>query len=145
MNDDDEEFASGPPQLDGMTLDEIHERFRVGTIREPIDRLKEAESYWSFGSPSPVRFDRRRPAFSYGFGAQLDPRATLLKRRFDFPDLNRTGWAIIFQNSPPPGEQCEWFLGWVPPEREGEADTWIAHLNAEIAARFREAAARAKP
>jgi hypothetical protein len=67
----------------------------------------------------------------------------MYKRWFDFPDLGKKGWAIILRvwdadsNPTYPGVY-EKFPGWVPPEREEEADQWITFLNAEIRARIRE-------
>ncbi len=86
---------------------------------------------------------KRQCAFNIGWTFGLWPESRLYKRWFDFPDLGKKGWAIIFRvwdadsNPKYPGVY-EKFPGWVPPEREEEADQWITFLNAEIQDRIRE-------
>ena len=122
---DDNELPTSPPE--GITPDRIRTWLKLRPA--PLAGIRETTNERTFdGSP---RFDKRRPQFSTGFWTGLDERARFLKRWFDFPDLGKRGWSIIFQDFPPPGPDCEWFLGWVPPEREAEADGWIAFMNAE--------------
>jgi hypothetical protein len=44
----------------------------------------------------------------------------------------QSGWAVVFHTS---GDPDRYLAGWVPREREAEADKWIEFLNAEIANR----------
>lgn len=74
-----------------------------------------------------------------GWHTDLLAESRFFKQWFDFPDINACGWAIIFRHlepKPGPGPHSEYFAGWVPPEREADADRWIAFLNSEIQARL---------
>jgi hypothetical protein len=89
------------------------------------------------GEAPAVHIDKRPPYYSDGFEHRLEPSAHFYKRRFDFADLNKAGWAIVFQTLPPDEDStsertAEYFAAWVPPDREADADRWIAFLNAEI-------------
>lgn len=102
-------------------------------IMDPIDRLHETGDAWGFGQS--LRIDRRWAKYSDGFNWDLRPESHFYKRRFDFPDMGTKGCAIIFQAFPPidpPAQRSEYFAGWVPLDREADADQWIAFLNAEI-------------
>jgi hypothetical protein len=72
----------------------------------------------------------------------MEPQQTIPEPRFykQFFDVDGTrGFAAIFRAvDPPPSPtySAEYFVGWVPPEREGELDIWIAFLNKEIANRL---------
>ncbi|MBP6842766.1 MAG: hypothetical protein KA201_03455 [Kofleriaceae bacterium] len=87
---------------------------------------------------------KSEPSYDIGYSFALWPESRMYKRWFDFPDLGKKGWAIILRvwdagsNERNPGVY-EKFPGWVPPEREQEADLWIAFFNQEIRARLREA------
>jgi len=133
---DDGKWPSGPDE--GMTDDQLRQRMATHHER-PLLGIQENEDHrWFDGNP---RFEKRSPTYGVGWWFHMDERARFLKRWFDFPDLGKRGWAIIFQDFPPPGPDCEWFLGWVPPEREAEADGWIAFMNAETQRLLREDAA----
>lgn len=135
MTDDDD--LPPPSPTEGVTPERIRTWLELRPA--PLTGIHETEHERTFdGSP---RFDKRWPHYRAGFGRDLDERARFLKRWFDFPDLGKRGWAIIFQNYPPPGPSCELFLGWVPHEREAEADGWISFMNAETARLLRESAA----
>lgn len=105
--------------------------------REPVV-LGENDGAWYLGTLS---ISKHRPGYSDGWGHDLRPDSRFYKRWFDFPDLGKRGWAIIFRVFEPTGDvaqKYEYFPGWV--EREAEADEWIAFLNDQIQARLREAA-----
>lgn len=108
----------------------------------PIDGLRCGSAYWVLGLIGVVGKDS--PRYTNGFHMELWPESRLYKRWFDFPDLGKKGWAIILRvwdadsNPRYPGGIYDQFPGWVPPEREKEADHWIAFLNQEIRARLIE-------
>jgi len=132
---DDDAWPSWPAE--GMTLERIH--WWVEHEPTPISGLREDDDYRYFGrGPG---FHKRWPHYRLGWSCHLADGACFLKRPFDFPDLGKRGWAMIFQNFQPPGEDCEILLGWVPPEREREVDDWIAFMNAETQRLLRDDAA----
>lgn len=100
---------------------------------------EDADKWWldAFG------IAKHEPRYDIGYSFALWPESRMYKRWFDFPDLGKKGWAIILRvwdagsNDRNPGVY-EKFPGWAPPEREKEADHWIAFLNQEIRARLRE-------
>lgn len=107
----------------------------------PIDGFDEDEQKWWLNSFS---IFKREPSYGAGYTFTLWPESRMYKRWFDFPDVGKKGWAIILRvwdvgsNDRHPGLLYEKFPGWVPPEREKEADHWIAFLNQEIRARLIE-------
>lgn len=120
------------------------ERLRLGLwmLSTPIDGISDDEESWSLDHL--FQISKRKPEFRTGYVSDLAPESRLYKRWFDFPDLGIKGWAIIFRRWDPGSNPrypsgAESFRGWVPPEREKEADHWIAFLNLEIRARLREA------
>lgn len=145
MIDDDDLFGDLPPHdpnADDSVTDSVlrpigdWDRGFLG----PIEGFKEYPDEWFLGF---VGISKTRPEHRHGFGGHLFPESRFYKRWFDLPDLGRKGWLIIFRiwdrhsNPQHPG-LYETFPGWVPPEREQEADHWIAFLNQEIRARLRE-------
>ncbi len=155
-------------------------RDRVGS-EAPIIRLFEDKDglHWSFFNGDQwmgrdiggsLKINRRWASFRSGYTYSLRPESHFYKRWFEFPDLGKRGWAIIFQAFDPAkapeavtldeaqcddysdddnitrlnfinsGRRAEFIAGWVPPEDEAKADEWIAFLNAEIQARVREEA-----
>ena len=111
--------------------------------RVPLARLEQNDDAWMLGT---LGIDKHQPVYSDGWGHGLHPESRFYKRWFEFPDIGARGWAIILRIWDPVGEptgRYETFPGWVPPERAAEADAWIAFLNDQIKARFREAADRA--
>lgn len=94
--------------------------------------LEDYKTEWSLGTFS---ISKLRPTYGIGWTLPLQPASRLYKRWFEFHDLAVRGWAIIFRIADPVGEptgKFEVFVGWVPPERERDADRWIAFLNAQI-------------
>lgn len=121
-----------------MTEAVTDDRLRVllGIHRAPVERVEDTGDSWALG-PS-VRIHKRFATFSTGFGYDLLPWSRFYRRPFDFPDLGKRGSVIVFQFFPPgllPWPTAEYFAGWVPPEREADADRWVAFLNDEIRAR----------
>lgn len=106
----------------------------------PLDGFRETPNAWLLDSFGILKSE---PRYDIGWLFWLRPESRLYKRWFDFPDLEKKGWAIILRvwdadsNPENPGVY-EKFPGWVPPERENEADQWITFLNAEIHARLLE-------
>jgi len=124
--------------LTGITDDVIRSLLRT-TRSRPLEGLHENADSWRLGTFGILK---HQPCWNNGWTFDLLPEARFYKRWFELPDLGAKGWAIIFRIFDPAGEPTknyEQFPGWVPPEREREADQWIALLNAEIRARLREA------
>lgn len=124
------------------TDDNIRTLLGVSRSR-PIAQLKETDDQWKLDTFSILKYGAQ---FSNGWGHSLRPESRFYKRWFEFPDIGARGWAIIFRVFDPVGEpqaKYEYFPGWVPPEREAEADEWISFLNARIKDRLREAAEKA--
>jgi hypothetical protein len=104
------------------------------TRSEPLTELAFSDGWWRFRTFSVATF---RPVYSNGWTFSLKPESRFYKRWFDFPELGLRGWAIIFD----PGWTDELFPGWVPPEREHDADRWIEFLNALVRDHFERIAA----
>lgn len=116
-------------------------RASLRTVRDtPLKGFSEDPYAWHLDS---FGIYKQKCAYNIGWAFALWPESRIYKRWFDFPDLGMKGWAIILRvwdadsNPKSPGVY-EKFPGWVPPEREGEADQWITFLNAEIRDRIRE-------
>lgn len=106
----------------------------------PIEGFRDDSESWHLGW---IGISKTSARHDHGFGAVLCPEARFYKRWFDFAGRGPTGWAIIFRlwdrsASPSHRGLYETPAGWVPPEREQEADHWIAFLNQEIRARLLE-------
>lgn len=118
-----------------MTLldDEAVRARAVSDRGHPLTELRESETQWHLFTFSILKRDA---AWNNGFSFGLLPGAHLYKRWFDAPDQGINGWAIIFRIAEPgqfpEGELHERMAGWVPPEREADADRWIAFLNERI-------------
>jgi hypothetical protein len=110
------------------TLEDL--RVAVSTDRPLVD-LEERETKWVLGG---ISISRNHPWFSYGYKASLRHDSHFRKQRFSFPELKRTGWAIIFRawEKGDEGRPEEFFAGWVPEERESDAIRWIKFLNQEL-------------
>lgn len=94
-------------------------------------KIKDAEYEWFLGTFS---VHKRLPQYRIGYSFDLAPESHLFRRWFERPDLGVKGWAIVFHARNPAGEIL---VGWVPPERQDEADAWIEFLNSEIRDRLR--------
>jgi hypothetical protein len=119
--------------------DDVIKLLLGGGRRHAIAQLKENDDAWMLGT---FGIKKHSAGYTDGWGHSLRPESRFYKRWFEFPEIGARGWAIIFRIFDPVGEsedRCESFPGWVPPDREAEADRWIEFLNAEIAARLREA------
>src|SRR5689334_3717585 len=119
----------------GVTDDVIRVLLR-GSCSAPLNDLEETSDAWHLFTFSILK---HQPSFNNGWTWALRPESRFYKRWFDFPEMGMRGWAIIFRIFDPVGEPdqvYEHFPGWVPQERESDADRWIDFLNAEIRARF---------
>ncbi len=119
-------------------------RLYMDPPEKPLTGLKDTGDAWGLAG-GPCWINKRRASYSDGYHHNLRPESHFYKRAFHFPDLDARGLAIVFRLIDPvdPNRLSEYFSGWVPPEREAEADQWIAFLNGEIKARLREAAEKA--
>jgi hypothetical protein len=143
-DDDDDIFRDLPPHdpnVDRAVTDESLRPSVAGDpLRHPLEGLEDRSDAWFLEY---VGIYKTRPEYKHGFGGYLFPASRFYKRQFDFPDLGKKGWLIVFRiwdrdtNPHHPG-LYEVRCGWVPPERAQEADHWIAFLNQEIRARLRE-------
>lgn len=118
-----------------------------GSNARPLEALEESDGQWHLNTFSILK---HRPSFHTGFGYALRSESCFYKRWFDFPDIGKRGWALMFHAYDPPPDQAsalgtEHFPGWVPPERVRDADTWIDFLNGQVRARLTEANAGAQP
>lgn len=116
----------------GLLLGALH--------RQPLAGLQETGDSWGLGNA--VRIQKARPTFSVGLVYDLLPCSRFYRQAFDVSEDMR-GWVLVFQFFPPgllPWPKAEYLAGWVPPERGGEADRWIAFLNEQIRDRLRQAA-----
>ena len=126
-----------------MTDDTLKSLLEVSRS-SPLDGLKD---YGDDLALYTFSISKHRPVYSNGWTFSLWPESCFYKRWFDFPEIGKMGWAIMFHIVNPVGEEIrtkwrgetEHFPGWVPPDRGPEADKWIAILNAEIAKRLAEA------
>lgn len=119
-----------------FTEDVLRSFILRGTRPAPLEELHENDGYVGLGT---LEISKHRAGYSDGFGHSLRPESRFYKRWFDLGDDGIKGWAIIFRIFDPADEGAklyEKFPGWVPPEREAEADQWIERLNAEIQARL---------
>lgn len=113
---------------------------------DPIACLHETGDAWGFGQS--LRIDKRWPQFTDGFNRNLRPESHFYKRRFDVADAGVQRCAIIFRvfvPVDPPAQRSEYFAGWVPLDRETDADQWITFLNAEIRDRLVTAGIQPQP
>lgn len=128
-----------------VTDDVIRTLISSAGRRDPLEGLHENGSEWGLGTFGILKHGA---GYSDGWGHSLRPESRFYKRWFEFPDLDKRGWAIIFRIFDPVGEpahQYESFPGWVPADRAAEADEWIAFLNARIAERLSASAAQPTP
>ena len=129
-----------------QTTDDTIRILMGGSLSKPCTGLHETGGHWGLGTSS-VRISKRAPTFTAGFNWQLVPGSHFYMRWFDFADLARRGWAIIFQVHAPdePGHKpAEYACAWVPPEMKADAERWLDFLNGEIRDRLAVAAARDK-
>lgn len=110
---------------DRMTDDEL--RIDLGLNASPLTGVTDTDQEWWIG---PLSLSKHYPGFRVGWGHPLPLGAKFVKQWFDL-DGHR-GCAVLFVSM---GTPPLYFTGWVPPEREGDADKWIAFLNDEIAKR----------
>lgn len=116
--------------------DNLLKIFLSGTRNNPLRTLED------FGTSLHLftfSISRVRPVYSDGWTHDLRPESRLYKKWFDLADPAMRGWLIIFRifdPREPEAKNFESIRGWVPPEREADADRWIRRINAEIRARF---------
>lgn len=110
-----------------QTLTESEMRTSLELSPTPLARITEDEQEWQIG---PLSLSKHHAHFRAGFGHALPKGAEFSKQQFNVG--GHSGWAIVFRSM---GTPPLYFAGWVPPERETEADQWIGFLNDEIARR----------
>lgn len=108
-----------------LTDEEIRVELRLNS--SPLSGIKDTEQEWHIG---PLSLSKHYEGFRVGFSHPLPNGALFLKQRFDVD--GRRGCAILFKSM---GDPPLYFTGWVPLEREDEADRWIEFLNDEVARR----------
>lgn len=118
---------------DGLSDEDI--RRRVLTYKEPLRGVEEPRYAWSLGTS--FQISQVAAEYKAGWNYDLTPESRFMKRPFalDESEGGLRGVAIVFrafEPRPGPGLASEHFIGWVPQEREAEADGWIAFLNDEI-------------
>ena len=110
-------------------------RTELGMHSTPLEGIKDTDHEWFLGLLS---ISKHYPLFRSGYGHPLRPESAFRKQWFDID--GRRGWAVTFHTS---GDPSDYFAGWVPPERELDADEWIFFLNAEIRQRLSDEDAQA--
>jgi len=124
-----------------FTIEDVRGLLAVG--RDPIDGLVEMEFEWRLGM---VMISKVEPLFRVGYPAHLKPDSRFYKLPFNVD--GRIGIALVLQVFDPRStnpDRPEWFAGWVPVDRERDADRWIELLNGEIAARLAAGSGTARP
>jgi len=115
-------------------------------LDQPLERIEEAETVWRLGH---CQVSKLTDSGGSGWTPRFGEEACFRREWFDFPDLGRRGWAIILLvTMSREGEDrvpVEQIAGWVPPEREAQADQWIAFLNLQIVKRLAERKGRGVP
>src|SRR5262245_26649237 len=130
---DDEDAWPFEERSDALSMESLR---ILLDAREPLTRLDDLGTAWRLGS---IQISKLRPERVAGFTSDLTAACVFRKQWFHFPDIERSGWAVIFRVREPrsaPGPTSEYLCGWVPPAREADADRWVAFLNAEIDARL---------
>jgi hypothetical protein len=122
------------PEVAPTVTDETIRSLLRGSCAKPLATLEESDGAWHLRTFSILKYGA---SFHIGFGYSLRPESCFYKRWFDFPDLGKVGWAIMFHAYDPaldhdPKAWTEQFTGWVPPERVHDADTWIEFLNRQV-------------
>lgn len=128
MDDDD----LGLPSIEPVVTDEyIRTLLRSSAELHKLNELKEDDSAFRLRTFSILK---RQPSYDNGWTWALRPTSRFYKRWFDLADIGVRGWAIVFRIHDPDETYGveELMAGWVPPEREHDADRWIAVLNAEV-------------
>jgi hypothetical protein len=122
-------------------------RLFVKASRAPMTALDESADWIGFPR-NPLAIHTRDALYTSGWTATLTPTCHFLSRRFDYPDLDRSGWAIIFRLYRPDDsgpDPVEIFGGWVGAEQAALAEQLTARLNAEIGGRLGAKAATTSP
>jgi len=106
-------------------------------LERPLDAVKDAANDWILG---PMHVGKREASGGLGWRQRFHNTTRLRKQWFDFPDTGRRGWAVVYRwDDDHRGEgPVEYLVGWVPPDRERDVDTWISFLNDEIQKRVAE-------
>jgi hypothetical protein len=79
-----------------------------------------------------LEIDRSGHTYRFGYSYDISETSRLLKRAFEFPDMQRAGFAVIFrqfdrfteEDDPP-----EFAVGWVGVDEEDALDGWLDRLN----------------
>jgi hypothetical protein len=114
-----------------MSAEYTDEQLRMVAFESsPLVDIAESEAMFTLGSVSISRIDAR---FSVGFRSALHHDSRFRKQRFVFSS-GRRACAVIFRRweRGEQGEPDEFLCGWVPEDREAEADQWIKFLNTEL-------------
>lgn len=128
MEDDEPDL----PPIDPTVSDEsIRSLLRGGPEIYKLDALREDDGAFRLRTLSIMK---RTPCYSNGWTWDLQPTSRFYKRWFELSDIGVRGWAIVFRiHDPGRAFKAEELMpGWVPPEREHDADRWITILNGEI-------------
>ena len=78
-----------------------------------------------------LEIGRTGHTYRFGYSYDISETSRFIKRAFDFPDLPRSGFAVIFrqfdrfteEDDPP-----EFAIGWVGPDEEAALDGWLERL-----------------
>jgi len=122
-----------------VTTDRIRYVAENPRLHPALAGIKETESKWMLG---PMSVSKRKAQGGTSWESAFDSTTAFRKDWFEFPDIDKRGWAIIFRNYTHRdrlGElPIEYVAGWVPPDRAARADEWIAFMNGEIQKRLAE-------
>lgn len=105
---------------------------RLVDLNEPLIALRETIGEWQLGGFS---ISRREPTFRVGYGGHLSESSRFKKQNFGPTKHARSGVALIFRQfdrSPHQDSPAEYFVGWVPADREQELDGWLTFMNNEV-------------
>jgi hypothetical protein len=105
-------------------------RLELGLHGSPLAELRETAHEWWLGT---LAIHKQQALFRSGYGHTLAAEAQFRKQAFTLDGVDRI--AIIF-HAFDRGDPAEYFAGWVPRDRERDAERWIAFLNGEIAKRL---------
>jgi len=107
---------------------------RQQLLAKPIDgiveTMEEDEPHWRVGE---ILLSQEVPTFEIAGLEDFYPdEARFRKQNFDYPSESLRGAALIFHEGRRRGRDVEYLVGWVPSDREPEAERWVAFLNAAM-------------
>ncbi len=110
----------------------------------PLSGIYETEQEWILG---PIGINKRRPNFRLGWSVRLSSSSHFRKQLFKLQDQRTSRVAAVFHqfDEDLTGKpSMEYFIGWVPKERERDLETWLAFLNGQIQVLIARPAAEAR-